>query len=88
MAALALNKDVRFVWGDGIAERTNLYSLNGVTTADTIDLSPDFKYVKRAVLLGTTVLGALAAANAGNVITIPAGVAQDAGWLLVFGVMA
>jgi hypothetical protein len=76
-------------WHDGLAERTALYALRNITTGDTVDLAQDFTVVKRAVLLGTTVAGAVAAvASANTIITIPAGVAADAGYLLAFGVAA
>jgi len=88
VAALVLGTQVRQEWSDGEAERTVLYALRGVSTGDTVDLSPDFSPVKRAVLLGVTVAGAVVASNAGNVITIPAGVSSDAAYLLVFGVHA
>jgi hypothetical protein len=76
-------------WQDGLAERTALYALRNITTGDTVDLAQDFTVVKRAVLLGTTVAGAVAAvASANTIITIPAGVSADAGYLLAFGVAA
>jgi hypothetical protein len=76
-------------WQDGQAERTALYALRNITTADTVDLAGDFTVVKRAVLLGTTVAGATSAVvSANTVITIPAGVSADAGYLLAFGVAA
>jgi hypothetical protein len=86
MAVLTLNQQVVFKWTDDGAAETKLYELLNITTGDTIDMSPDFKVVKRAVMLGITVAGAVVAANAGNVITIPSGVSADAAYLLVYGV--
>lgn len=88
MATLVLGTQVVREWENGEAERTALYALRNVSTADTIDLTVDFAAVKRAVLLGVTVAGAVVASNTGNVVTIPAGVAADAAYLLVFGVHA
>jgi len=86
MAALTLGGQVIQVWSDGLSDFVALYVLRGVTAADTIDLSADYKSVKRAVLLGVTVAGATVATNSGNVVTMPAGPANDAAYLLVYGV--
>lgn len=72
-------------WQDGQAERTALYALRNVSTGDTADLTEDFTILKRAIILGVTVAGAAAASVSGTVATIPAGVANDAGYLLAFG---
>ncbi len=86
MAVLGLGTQCVQVWTDGLSDFTALYVLRGITAADTVDLSPDFRSVKRAVLLGVTVAGAVVASNTGNVVTIPAGPANDAAYLLVYGV--
>lgn len=88
MAALVVGDQVVQQWTDGLSDLVALYVLRGVTTGDTIDLTIHFKSVKRAVLLGVTVAGAVAASNTGNVITIPSGVSLDAAYLLVYGVHA
>lgn len=72
-------------WSDGQAERVALYALRNVNTGDTADLTEDFTVLKRAVMLGTTVAGAVAASVAGTTVTMPSGVASDAGYLLAFG---
>jgi hypothetical protein len=88
MAVLTGNQVVQ-VYSDGQSDHTALYALRNVTTADTADLSGEFSVVKRAVLLGTTVAGAVAASvSAGTVVTIPSGVASDGAWLLAWGVKA
>jgi hypothetical protein len=86
VAALTLSVQVVQQWSDGLSDFTALYVCRGVTAGDTIDLSPDFRSVKRAVLLGVTIAGAVVAANTGNVVTIPTGPANDAAYLLVYGV--
>lgn len=86
MAALTSTQCVR-VWDDGQSERTVLYSMRNVTAGDTADLAVEFSVVKRAVMLGTTLVGQGAISNiAGTTITLPNGPANDAGWLLVYGV--
>lgn len=86
MTALTYGKECVQMWSNGEAGRTCLYALRNINTGDTIDVSYDFASLKRAVLLGVTVAGATVAANTGNVVTIPAGVANDAAYLLAFGV--
>lgn len=87
MAAIDPSRCTR-QWTDGVAERTALYALKNVSTGDTADLSADFSQLKRAVLLGITVAGAIVASVNGTGISIPAGVANDAAFLLVFGCSA
>lgn len=87
MAALTSTQVVP-VWRDGASDQAVLYALRNVTSTDTADLSAEFSVLKRAVLLGTTVAGAVAVTTSGNVITIPSGVSQDAGYLLAWGVHA
>jgi hypothetical protein len=59
---------------------------NWAGSADTVDLSAWFNPPLRGALVGATVAGVASAAIAGNNLTIPAGVANDAAYLLVFGV--
>lgn len=88
MAALTPNQLV-VVWREGVSDAAVLYSLRNVTTGDTADCSREFSVVKRAVLLGVTVAGTITATVSGaNVVTIPAGVTNDAAYLLAYGVMA
>jgi hypothetical protein len=84
MAVLTAAQCVR-VWADGWSDRTCLYALRNVTTGDTADLTGDYLKVIRAVMLGTTVSGAAAASVSGTVVTMPTGLAGDAGFLLVWG---
>jgi hypothetical protein len=76
------------VWADGLSDRTALYALRKVTSADTIDLSGDFQVVKQAIMLGTTVAGSAVAAFSGTVVTMPAGLSNDAAYLLAWGASA
>lgn len=83
MAAITL---ATVVYESGSAERVVLYAIRNVTTNDTLDVGAEFSAPKQAIFLGTTTgvkgLGTIA----GTVVTIPAGtLANDAGYLLVFG---
>lgn len=87
MAVLSNGTNSVKVHDDGDAERVVLYALRNVTAADTLDLALEFSQVRYACLIGTTVVGAvLVATITGSVLTIPAGLNHDAGYLLVFGV--
>lgn len=84
MAELTASQVV-WQWSDGLAARTALFALRNVTSADTADVSSYFSEVKQAVVLATTIEGVGAASVSGTVITIPAGLEEDAGFLLVWG---
>jgi hypothetical protein len=87
MAALTQNHYV-LEFSNGLAARTCLYALRLVTTGDTVDLGSEFLAVKQAIMLGTTVVGSAVATFAGTVVTMPAGLAGDGAYLLVWGVSA
>lgn len=77
------------VYSSGEADRVCLYALRKVTSADTIDLAADFSSPKQAFIMGATVVGTAAVITiTGTVLTLPAGLAADAGWLLVWGASA
>ncbi|MEV5596009.1 hypothetical protein [Streptomyces sp. NPDC052496] len=84
MAALEATR-FPLMWQDGQSERAALYALRDVSAGDTVDLSQQFTVVKRCALVGTTVAAALAGSVSGTVVTIPAGAARDAAFLLSFG---
>jgi hypothetical protein len=84
MAVLTSNQVVK-VWSEGSADRVVLYAIRNVTTGDTMDVVNEFTLLKRAVILGTTVAGAQAATVATTIVTIPSGVAGDAGYILAWG---
>lgn len=86
MAALTTDQ-FNLVYTDGSCDRTALFALKGVTAGDTVDVAANFRVVKRAGIVsvtGTTI--AVAAVSANTVLTVPAGPAADAVWLLVVGV--
>ena len=87
MAALTTNHYVQ-VWANGASDKAALYALRNVTSGDTADLGADFSILKQGTLLGTTVAGTETATVSGTVVTIPAGLAADAAYLLVWGASA
>lgn len=84
MAVLASNQVLR-CWSEGTADRIALYALRNCTAGDTADLAAEFTLLKRAVMLATTISGAASATVAGTNVTVPAGLAGDAGYVLVWG---
>jgi hypothetical protein len=89
MAVLS-GAQVARVYTNDAADRTALYRVSNVSGGDTVDLGPsgaitDYQAVKRAVFVATTANAAAAAAVAGTVITFPAALNGDAGYLLVWG---
>jgi hypothetical protein len=92
MAVLTLNTNAIAVWSDGSAERVSLYAMRKMTAGDTLDLSADFNPPIVASIMGTagtaTGQAGVISSIGGNVITIPAGPSNSAGFLLVYGVHA
>jgi hypothetical protein len=73
-------------WKDGVADRTALLALLNFTTGDTADLSQWFSSLKAAVLLVTTQPKKGLPTVTGTIVTLDiAGLAGDAGYLLVWG---
>jgi hypothetical protein len=81
---------VVLVWTDNAADRAALYRVSKVTAGDTVDLGPsgattEFQLVKQATFLATTIAGTAVCTVSGTVVTMPAGLALDAGYMLVWG---
>jgi predicted phage tail protein len=89
MAVLTPSVYSALVYTSGAADRVALYGLRNVTAGDTLDVGPSgagqFQTVTRAVVIGIDVFVEIAAANTGTVITIPAGMSQSMGYLLIWG---
>jgi hypothetical protein len=84
MAALPAQQfPMRFLSGD--SDRWAVFTVLNTSAGDTIDVGAYFTIVKRATLLGVTVAAAVSAAVSGTVVTIPAGAANDAAILTVYG---
>ncbi len=71
-------------------DRVMLYEVSKVTAGDTVDLGPsgvsaDYQLVKQAAMLATIIAGTASCVVAGTVVTMPAGLANDAGYLLTGG---
>jgi hypothetical protein len=86
--AVLTSQQVHLVWSDGFADKACLYALRKVTTGDTFDMVNDLQLALQAVVLGITTQGSIAASVSGTVVTMPAGITNAAGYLLVWGVSA
>jgi hypothetical protein len=86
--AVLTNVQVAGVYYNGASDQVALYALRKVTTGDTYDLSADFSSPRQAFIIGTTVLGEEQCTINGTVVTMPSGLNNDAGWLLVWGAHA
>lgn len=77
------------VFSAGQADRVVLVGLRNVTTGDTLDLGQAgmelLQVVNRAVIISVTSFVEIAASVTGTVITMPGGLANDAGYLLAWG---
>lgn len=85
MAVLTSPGNVQLIYEHGFADVLRLFALKGVASGDTIDLAPWFKVVNRAVVMGVTQFVEIAASWTGTVVTMPAGLSADCGYLLVWG---
>lgn len=73
----------------GDADQTVLYALRNVNSGDTIDIAtlgtPAIQVIKRGVVLGVSDFVEIAATFAGTVVTMPGGLNQSSGYLLIWG---
>lgn len=90
MANVTTNTHLMYSSGD--CERTVLLSVRNVTAGDTVDLYQWLGVVKKAGLVsdtGPTIAAFAAATNGTNgtptLLTVPAGPAQDAVWVIAQG---
>lgn len=88
--AVISGQQVTIAYQEGTAAKIALVAVKNVTTGDTLDLGPtgasaQFRQLKGAVMLGSTVIGSAAASISGTTITMPAGLTNDAAWVLAFG---
>jgi hypothetical protein len=75
------------VYQDGKADLIGLFALRKVSTGDTIDLATvsNLQIVKAGVVLGVSDFVEIAATFTGTVVTMPSGLANSSGYLLVLG---
>lgn len=89
MALIQLNVGATPVFQMGAADRVVLIGLRGVNTGDTLDLGMAgmelLCFINRAVIISVTSFVEIAAQFTGTVVTMPAGMANDAGYLLAWG---
>jgi hypothetical protein len=71
----------------GAADKLALFALSKVNTGDTIDLATisSLLIVNRGVVLGVSAFVEIAATFTGTIVTMPSGLANDCGYLLVWG---
>ena len=85
MAALSPGSQ-RLLYTAGDADRVCLYSVINVDNLDTLDVATQFTVPKKAVFISTTSNLAGLCTIAGTVVTwATVGLADDAGYLLVWG---
>jgi hypothetical protein len=86
-----LQPQVKVIGVDGDVFRAEQLRLGGVTAADTLDFNtaalPGYAQLRKvtAAMYATAAGVQSACAVAGSVVTIPAGPANDDGWLFVTG---
>ncbi len=91
MASISAGTGAVPVFQVGAADRVVLIGLRNVTTGDTLDVGPNgmnlLLFINRAVIISITSFVEIAATwnNPGTVVTMPAGLANDAGYLLAWG---
>jgi hypothetical protein len=89
MAVIGAGTGAVRLFTDGLADRLILVGLRDVTTGDTVDLGPSgmdlLGFINRAVLLSVTSFVEIAGTWNGTVVTMPAGLSNDAAYLLAWG---
>ena len=89
MAVIGAGTGAVRLFTDGLADRLILVGLRDVTTGDTVDLGASgmdlLGFINRAVLLSVTSFVEIAGTWNGTVVTMPAGLANDAAYLLAWG---
>ena len=85
MATLASPKNVELLHSSGKPDVVCLFALKNVTALDTIDLSPWLQVINRAAVIGLISFVEIAATWTGVVLTMPAGLSADTGYLLCWG---
>lgn len=89
MAVLDPARNATVVYRDGHADCIVLIALRNVTTGDTLDVGPGgmnvLQTINRGVAIAVTSFVEISATRNGTVITMPGGLAGDAGFLLAWG---
>jgi hypothetical protein len=89
MAQVAVGVGAVPVYSDGKADRVILVGLRNVTQGDTLDLGATgmnlLSIINRVVVISVTSFVEIAGSFAGTVVTMPAGLTNDAGYLLAWG---
>lgn len=81
-----ITTQISAVYQDGSCAKTVLFACKNATAGDTVNVGAFFRVINRAGMISVTGATVAAPTSTGTVLTIPAGPAQDAAWLLVYGV--
>lgn len=74
------------VYQDGNCGHTALFAVKNATAGDTLDVSSEFRIVKRAGLVSDTGITIANVTFTGTTLTIPNGPSADGVWIIVVGV--
>lgn len=90
MSVLDPNKNSALLYRDGKADCIVLLGLRAVNAGDTLDIGPSganqLQNIYRAVAISVTNSGVMIACSwTGTVVTMPSGMSNDIGYLLVWG---
>lgn len=89
MAQIAVGVGAVPVFQGGSADRVLLVGLRNVSSGDTLDLGNTgmglMLFINRAVCISVTSFVEIAVNWTGTIVTMPAGLTNDAGYLLVWG---
>ena len=85
MTALVAPKNVQLLFTAGNPDVIVLFALKNVTTGDTFDVGGWLQFINRAVVLGIISFVEIAASFSGTVVTMPSGLSNDAGYMLLWG---
>jgi hypothetical protein len=86
MAVLGYGTNVTLQWENGVSDKVALYAVKGVNTGDTINISQDFISCGFGFMIVITPSqGSAVPSMTGTTVTIPAGMTNVAGYILVYG---
>jgi hypothetical protein len=85
--AVLTASNCKLLYAEGQADKVALFGLSKVTAGDTIDVSTvsTHLFVSRGVVLGVSSFVEIAATFTGTVVTMPSGLSNDSGYLLIWG---
>jgi len=89
MATLVAGTNANVVVQSGSADRMVLIAVRNVNTGDTLDVGSSgmgvMQFINRAVCISVTSFVEIAVSFTGTVLTMPSGLTNDAGYVLLWG---